>query len=114
MPTSSKTIVTAKIITPASRSHPRVRQKLPLVSRHELPSAATYFQGVDLAQSGIALDDEAFAKLAVEQAGVAVVPLSPFAECDAPTHLIRLCFAKRDETIDAGIAALAKARALAG
>ena len=49
-----------------------------------LPSAATYFQIVDLAASGIAMDDESFAKLAVEQAGVAVVPLSPFADVDPP------------------------------
>lgn len=78
-----------------------------------LPSAATYFQIVDLAASGIAMDDESFAKLAVEQAGVAVVPLSPFADVDPPIRLIRLCFAKKDETIDAGIAGMAKARALA-
>ena len=78
-----------------------------------LDSASTYFQCVDLAASGIALDDEAFARLAVEQAGVAVVPLSAFAENDPPRHMIRLCFAKRDETIAAGIAALAMARELA-
>jgi aspartate/methionine/tyrosine aminotransferase len=78
-----------------------------------LPSASTYFMCVDLDASGIALDDEAFAKLAVEQAGVAVVPLSPFAEHDPPRHLVRLCFAKRDETIEAGVAALARARELA-
>ncbi len=41
------------------------------------------------------------------------MPLSAFAEQDPPRHMIRLCFAKRDETIDAGIAALAKARELA-
>jgi aspartate/methionine/tyrosine aminotransferase len=78
-----------------------------------LPSAATYFLVVDLAASGITLDDEAFARLAVEQAGVAVVPLSAFAEEDAPSHLVRLCFAKQDSTIDAGVAAMARARALA-
>ncbi|MEQ7872981.1 aminotransferase [Sphingomonas sp. ASV193] len=78
-----------------------------------LPSAATYLLVVDLAASGIALDDEAFAALAVERAGVAVVPMSPFAEVDPPRHLVRLCFAKRDETIDAGVAALARAKALA-
>ena len=75
-----------------------------------LPSAATYFLIVDLAASGIGIDDEAFAKLAVEQAGVAVVPLSAFAEHDPARHLVRLCFAKRDETIDAGVAAMARAR----
>ena len=77
-----------------------------------LPSASTYFLCVDLAASGIGLDDETFAKQAVEQAGVAVVPLSPFAESDPPRTLIRLCFAKKDETIDAGVAALAKAKDL--
>jgi N-succinyldiaminopimelate aminotransferase len=75
-----------------------------------LPSASTYFLCVDLTASRISLDDESFAAHAVEQAGVAVVPLSPFAETDPPRHLIRLCFAKKDETIDAGVAALASAR----
>ena len=78
-----------------------------------LDSASTYFMCVDLAASGIALDDEAFARIAVEQAGVAVVPLSAFAEEEPPRHLIRLCFAKQDSTIAAGVAALAKAKELA-
>ena len=78
-----------------------------------LDSDATYFQCVDLQASGIALDDEAFARLAVEQAGVAVVPISAFAEQEPPRHLVRLCFAKQDETIERGVAALAKARELA-
>ena len=75
-----------------------------------LPAASTYFLVVDLAASGIGLDDEAFASAAVEQAGVAVVPLSPFAEREAPRHLVRLCFGKKDETIDAGVAAMARAK----
>lgn len=78
-----------------------------------LDSAATYFQCVDLQASGVALDDEAFARLAVEQAGVAVVPISAFAEQEPPRHLVRLCFAKQDETIERGVAALANARELA-
>ena len=78
-----------------------------------LPSASTYFLCVDLAASGIVLDDEAFAALALDQAGVAVIPLSPFAEVAPPRHLIRLCFAKQDATIDAGVAALRRARELA-
>jgi len=44
---------------------------------------------------------------------LAVIPLSAFAEVDPPRHLVRLCFAKRDETIDAGVAAMARARTLA-
>jgi aspartate/methionine/tyrosine aminotransferase len=77
-----------------------------------LPSAATYFLCVDLEASGIALDDERFARASVEQAGVAVVPLSAFAEADPPRHLVRLCFGKKDETIDAGVAAMARAKEL--
>lgn len=77
-----------------------------------LDPVSTYFLCVDLAASGLYMDDEAFADAAVEQAGVAVIPLSPFAERDAPRHFVRLCFAKRDETIDAGIEAMARAREL--
>jgi N-succinyldiaminopimelate aminotransferase len=77
-----------------------------------LPSASTYFQCIDLAASGIGVDDETFARRAVEEAGVAVIPLSPFSDSGMPGHMVRLCFAKREETIDAGIAAMARARAL--
>ncbi len=78
-----------------------------------LPAQATYFQCADLQASGIALADEAFARLAVEQAGVATIPISAFSEKDPVSNMIRLCFAKRDETIDAGLKALARARELA-
>ena len=77
-----------------------------------LDAAATYFLCVDLKASGIDVDDEAFAATAVEQAGVAVVPISAFAEEDPSRHLVRLCFGKKDETIEAGVAAMAKAREL--
>jgi len=77
-----------------------------------LDATSTYFLCVDLKGSGITADDETFAAAAVERAGVAVIPLSPFAERDPPRHLVRLCFGKKDETIDAGIAAMAKAREL--
>ena len=93
-----------------SRARDRMTAGLEAAGYAVLPSASTYFLCVDLAASGIAADDEAFAARAVEESGVAVVPLSAFAEVDPPRHLIRLCFAKRDETIDAGVAAMAKAR----
>jgi aspartate/methionine/tyrosine aminotransferase len=78
-----------------------------------LPSASTYFQCIDLAASGLRLDDEEFARLAVEQAGVAVIPLSAFSENEPVRNYVRLCFAKRDDTIDAGIAAMERAIGLA-
>nr|NUR36442.1 aminotransferase [Sphingomonas sp.] len=77
-----------------------------------LDATSTYFLCVDLQASGLEADDETFAMKAVEQAGVAVVPLSAFAEREPPRHLVRLCFGKKDETIDAGIAAMAKAKEL--
>jgi len=95
-----------------SRARNRMTQGLEAAGFAVLPSASTYFLCVDLAASGISLDDEAFAQRAVAEAGVAVVPLSAFAEQDPASHMIRLCFAKRDETIDAGVEAMAKARKL--
>jgi aspartate/methionine/tyrosine aminotransferase len=77
-----------------------------------LHPASTYFLCVDLKESGISLDDESFAVAAVEKAGVAVVPVSAFAEQDPARHIVRLCFSKREETLDAGIAAMAKAKEL--
>lgn len=93
-----------------ARARDRMASGLEVAGYAVLPSASTYFLCVDLAASGISLDDEEFAKQAVERAGVAVVPLSPFAEESPPRTLIRLCFAKKDETIDAGVAALARAK----
>ena len=93
-----------------ARARDRMTTGLQAAGYAVLPSASTYFLCVDLAASGIGLDDESFARAAVEQAGVAVVPLSPFAENDPPRSMIRLCFAKKDETIDAGVAALARAK----
>ena len=95
-----------------TRARNRMTAGLEAAGYAVLPSASTYFLCVDLAASGIPLDDESFAAKAVAEAGVAVVPLSPFAEDNPPRHMIRLCFAKRDETIDAGVAALAKAKDL--
>ena len=95
-----------------ARARDRMTEQLTDAGFSVLPSAATYFLIVDLAASGIAIDDEQFAALAVEQAGVAVVPISTFAEAGEPKHLVRLCFAKKDETIDAGVAAMAKAKEL--
>jgi aspartate/methionine/tyrosine aminotransferase len=92
------------------RSRDRMAEGLRSAGYVTLDVAATYFMCVDLAASGIALDDESFAAAAVEKAGVAVVPISAFAETNPSRHLVRVCFSKKDETIDAGVAAMAKAR----
>jgi len=95
-----------------ARARDRMSRGLEDTGYSTLHPASTYFLCVDLKASGLKCNDEAFAKAAVEQAGVAVVPLSAFATVDPPRHLVRLCFAKRDETIDSGITAMARARAL--
>lgn len=95
-----------------ARARDRMTAALRELGYAVLDSASTYFMCVDLQASGIATDDEAFAARAVAEAGVAVIPLSAFAEQNAPRHMIRLCFAKRDETIDGGVEALARARRL--
>ena len=97
-----------------ARARDRMVEGLQAAGYATLHPASTYFLCVDLTASGIDMDDESFAAAAVEQAGVAVVPLSAFAEEEPPRHLVRLCFSKRDDTIDAGVAAMAKARELLG
>jgi N-succinyldiaminopimelate aminotransferase len=78
-----------------------------------LPAEGTYFTCVDLRASGIEADDVAFCERAVREAGVAAIPVSAFYEDGDPVrHIVRLCFAKRNQTIDAGVQALADARRL--
>ena len=77
-----------------------------------LPAEGTYFLNVDLAASGIAAGDVEFCERAVREAGVAAIPVSAFYAEEPVTNVIRLCFAKWAETLAAGVAALARARAL--
>ncbi len=77
-----------------------------------LAAEGTYFVGVDLPASGIAADDATFCERAVREAGVAAIPLSAFYAEDPVTSVVRLCFAKRAETLAAGVERMAKARSL--
>lgn len=77
-----------------------------------LPSQGTYFLNVDLPTSGVAEGDHAFCLRSVKEAGVAAIPVSAFYEDEPVTTVARLCFAKRDETLDEGVRRLAKARDL--
>jgi aspartate/methionine/tyrosine aminotransferase len=91
-----------------------MRQKLDAAGYATLASEGTYFLCVDLAASGIFMDDALFCRRAVAEAGVAAIPLSAFYAENPVTNVIRLRYAKKAETIDAGIAALARARVLFG
>jgi aspartate/methionine/tyrosine aminotransferase len=74
-----------------------------------LPARGAYFISLDLKASGIELSDEAFAKHAVEH-GVATIPFSAFYASPGAPPLVRLCFAKKDATLDRGAEALIRAR----
>jgi aspartate/methionine/tyrosine aminotransferase len=76
-----------------------------------LPAQGTYFLSLDLAASGIALDDAAFCDRLVSEFGVAAIPVSAFYAEDPVTHIVRLCFAKRDETLDAAVDRMTRALA---
>ena len=77
-----------------------------------LPSQGTYFLNIDLPASGISEPDRAFALRAVNEAGVAAIPVSAFYEQAPVTSILRLCLSKKDETLDAGVTRLARAREL--
>jgi N-succinyldiaminopimelate aminotransferase len=93
-----------------ARSRDRLEAGLKAEGFEVIPSEGTYFLNVDLAASGFNIDDVTFCKRAVVEAGVAAIPVSAFFEQDPVRNVVRLCFAKRDETIDAGLERLAKAR----
>nr|WP_199044817.1 pyridoxal phosphate-dependent aminotransferase [Dyella sp. ASV24] len=66
-----------------------------------------YFQLVDY--SAISdKDDVSFCEWMVKEGGVAAIPLTPFYEKAPGTHLLRLCFAKSDATMDAAAERLCK------
>lgn len=77
-----------------------------------LPVEGTYFLCVDLVESGIAADDSSFCDRAVREAGVAAIPLSAFYAERPVTSVVRLCFAKKPETIATGIDRMRAAKRL--
>ena len=67
-----------------------------------LPKAqGSFFQLIDYAELSSVPDVE-FAEQLLTQALVATIPLSVFYQQPPHLRLLRLCFAKRDETLDAG------------
>ena len=75
-----------------------------------LTGGGTYFLCVDLAASGIALNDRSFCLRAVREAGVAAIPVSSFYAENPPTNIIRLCFAKSPATLEEAVERLAAFR----
>ncbi|WP_406705092.1 pyridoxal phosphate-dependent aminotransferase [Sodalis sp.] len=65
-----------------------------------LPCEGTYFLLADYSAVSDQ-DDAAFCQWLTTQVGVAAIPLSVFCAAPFPHKLIRLCFAKGDQTLDA-------------
>ena len=93
------------------RSHDRLADALVAEGFVVLPGQGSYFLNIDLVASGVSVADRAFCLRAVKEAGVAAIPVSAFYEQSPVTGVVRLCFAKRDETLDEGVRRLARARA---
>jgi aspartate/methionine/tyrosine aminotransferase len=93
-------------------SRDRLAEGLTREGFETLISDGTYFLNINLTASGVIEDDLGFCLRSVREAGVAGIPVSTFYETDPVRNVMRLCFAKRDETLDAGVARLAKARDL--
>ncbi len=76
-----------------------------------LENSATWFSCIDLAASGIALDDMTFSERAVREAGVASIPLSALWEGEgAPRGIVRLCHCKPAAMLEEAVARLARWR----
>lgn len=90
------------------RSRDRLAAGLTALGYAVLPSAGTYFLSIDLARSGIALEDAAYSDWLVREVGVASIPVSAF-YAEAPmTNIVRLCFAKSDATLDEALRRMAR------
>ncbi|HSD40066.1 MAG TPA: methionine aminotransferase [Rhodocyclaceae bacterium] len=72
-----------------------------------LPSRGTYFQLADFRGINGDMNDVAFARWLTVEHGVACIPLSVFHADGHDAGLVRFCFAKRDETLDAASVRLA-------
>ena len=71
-----------------------------------LPCEGTYFQTVDYSAVSD-LPESAFCEWLTQEVGVAAIPISAFYEGGFEQRLARLCFAKKDETLQLALGRLA-------
>ena len=72
-----------------------------------LPTTGTYFQCVDIS-AVTDLNESQFCQWLVKEVGVAAIPLSAFYGNGFDQKVIRFCFAKKDETLQAALERLRK------
>ncbi|WP_025915882.1 pyridoxal phosphate-dependent aminotransferase [Herminiimonas sp. CN] len=73
-----------------------------------LPSDGTYFQCVDYSAIS-ALNEAEFSQFLTAEIGVAAIPVSAFYQRPEESGIVRFCFAKKDETLQAALQALSRA-----
>jgi methionine aminotransferase len=78
----------------------RFQQQLQASKFELLPSEGTYFQLADYSKISN-LNDVSFCEWLTKEVGVAAIPLSVFYHEPAPQSIIRFCYAKTDETLQA-------------
>jgi methionine aminotransferase len=88
------------------RKRDRFRAGLANTRFRMLPSAGTYFQCVDYAAISGRGEAE-FCRWLTETVGVAAIPLAAFYPGGFDQHIVRFCFAKKDETLDLALERLA-------
>jgi methionine aminotransferase len=72
-----------------------------------LPSEGTYFQCVDISEVSD-LGEADFCKWLTTEIGVAAIPMSAFYGNGFDQRVVRFCFAKKDDTLQAALGRLAK------
>jgi methionine aminotransferase len=83
------------------------RQGLQQTRLRMLPSEGSYFQCVDYSQVS-SLKEAAFCEWLTTEIGVAAIPLSAFYADGFDQHIIRFCFAKKEETLDRALERLTR------
>jgi methionine aminotransferase len=76
-----------------------------------LPGEGTYFQCADISNLSVpekSLGESKFCQWLTQEIGVAAIPMSAFYGDGFDQNVIRFCFAKKDETLQAALSRLAK------
>jgi N-succinyldiaminopimelate aminotransferase len=87
------------------RSRDRFARGLEQLGYRVIPAQGTYFLNIDIGEE----DDVAFCRRLVSEQGVAAIPVSAFYAEGAVRNVVRFCFAKRDETLDAALSRMQEA-----
>jgi N-succinyldiaminopimelate aminotransferase len=88
------------------RSRDRFADGLAGLGFKVIPTQGTYFLNIDTGGE----DDVEFCRRLVTEHGVAAIPVSAFYAERAVTNVVRFCFAKNDQTLDAALSRLADVR----